>query len=192
MLPMVLSEVQRHLRRVLAMDLLRLVGLDDRATHLPEQMSGGEQQRVAIAVALANDPSVLLADEPTGELDSGTSEEVFEVFQAANREKGVTIVVVTHDPFVEGNVTRTVTIRDGRTSTETLRRAGYDRDGEDSMVATEYVILDRAGRLQLPAHFVEELELERRVRMTLETDHAQVWPDRDLTLSDLETGEEER
>lgn len=192
MLPMMLNDVRKRDRRDRAWELLGLAGLRERSDHLPDQLSGGEQQRVAIAVALANSPPLVLADEPTGELDSNTSSEIFDVFRAVNQEVGATIVVVTHDPLVESNVTRTVAIRDGRTSTEILRYAGVDDEGEQSMIAEEFVILDRAGRLQLPAHFVDELQLERRVRMTLEEDHAGVWPDRDLTLADLEEPEDDR
>ena len=94
----------------------------------PDQMSGGEQQRVAIAVVLANSPSVLLADEPTGELDSATAASVFAALQTANNELGVTVLVVTHDPAVSSVVRRTIAIRDGRTATETLRH-GAVSDG---------------------------------------------------------------
>lgn len=188
MLPMMLDDQPKRERRDRAWELLRLVGLSERSNHLPEQLSGGEQQRVAIAVALANKPPVLLADEPTGELDSATASEVFDVFRLVNQQEGVTIVVVTHDPYVVGNVSRTIAIRDGRTSTETLRYAEIDAEGGHSMVAEEFVILDRAGRLQLPEHYVEALNLERRVRMTLDEDHAKVWPDQAPTI---EADEEE-
>ncbi len=173
---MILAGTSRRQRSTAAKDLLELVGLADRRSHRPEQLSGGEQQRVAIAVALANDPSVLLADEPTGELDTATSAEVFQVMRDVNRERSVTIVVVTHDELVAGHVNRTVAIRDGRTSTETVRtRIGGPGDQPPP---EEYVVLDRVGRLQLPEHYVDALHLERRVRLTLDDDHASVWPDR--------------
>ncbi|MFD7165112.1 ABC transporter ATP-binding protein [Streptomyces violascens] len=144
----------------------------------PHQMSGGEQQRVAIAVALANSPSVLLADEPTGELDSATGEQIFAAFRTANEELGTTIVIVTHDQAVASEVRRTVAIRDGRTSTEVLRRTEVDAaTGEESLVAREYAMLDRAGRLQLPAEYTRALNMEHRVALELETDHIQIWPD---------------
>ncbi|MFI6050701.1 ABC transporter ATP-binding protein [Streptomyces violascens] len=144
----------------------------------PHQMSGGEQQRVAIAVALANSPSVLLADEPTGELDSATGEQIFAAFRTANEELGTTIVIVTHDQAVASEVRRTVAIRDGRTSTEVLRRTQVDAaTGEESLVAREYAMLDRAGRLQLPAEYTRALNMEHRVALELETDHIQIWPD---------------
>jgi ABC-type lipoprotein export system ATPase subunit len=177
-LPMQLDGVRRRERRERAEQLLEVVGLGDRMDRRPEQLSGGEQQRVAIAVALANRPGVLLADEPTGELDSRTSAEIFELLRRLNREMEETIVVVTHDPLVSEQVTRTVAIRDGRTSTETLRRASAAGDGEHELVAEEFAVLDRAGRLQLPRAHVEALSLERRVRLRLEPDHIGVWPDR--------------
>jgi ABC-type lipoprotein export system ATPase subunit len=114
-------------------------------------MSGGEQQRVAIGVALANSPSVLLADEPTGELDSATAASVFAALQTANAELGVTVLVVTHDPAVSSMVRRVIAIRDGRTSTETLR--------------------------QLPLEMTEALGMRDRVRLEPEPDHIGVWPD---------------
>jgi ABC-type lipoprotein export system ATPase subunit len=174
-LPMVLDG--RKARRARALELLELVGLADRAAHRPDRLSGGEQQRVAIAVALANDPSVVLADEPTGELDSQTSAEVFGLLRGINTALGTTIVIVTHDAFVSEQVQRTVAIRDGRTSTETLRRT-ETHEGDDRVIAEEYAVLDRAGRLQLPRSHVDALALRNRVRLRLEEDHVGIWPDR--------------
>lgn len=176
-LPMVLDGVgsERHAR---ATDLLTMMGLADKADRRPHELSGGEQQRVAVAVALSNRPEVLLADEPTGELDTATAQELFDVMRKANEELGVTIVVVTHDPLVNEQVQRTVAIRDGRTSTETLRRRSVTEDGDHHLVAEEYAVLDRVGRLQLPRAAVEALGLERRVRVVLEEDHVSIWPDR--------------
>ena len=138
-------------------------------------MSGGEQQRVAIAVALANSPAVLLADEPTGELDSATAASVFEALQTANSELGVTVLIVTHDPAVSSMVRRVIAIRDGRTSTETLRHDAADGSGTGH--AVEYAVLDRAGRLQLPLEMTEALGMRDRVRLEAEPDHIGVWPD---------------
>jgi ABC-type lipoprotein export system ATPase subunit len=174
-LPMILDG--RRARRERAMALLATVGLTERAHHRPERLSGGEQQRVAIAVALANQPEVLLADEPTGELDSTTSAEIFALLREVNSELGTTIVIVTHDALVSEQVGRTVAIRDGRTSTETLRRTELADDGEHRVIAEEFAVLDRAGRLQLPRSHVEALELRNRVRLRLEEDHVGVWPD---------------
>jgi ABC-type methionine transport system ATPase subunit len=176
---MILDGHDGRSRRDRAAELLALVGLVERADHRPDRLSGGEQQRVAIAVALANQPEVLLADEPTGELDTDTSHEIFELMRRVNRDVGTTIVIVTHDPLVSEQVQRTVAIRDGRTSSETLRRTAISDDGDHRVVAEEFAVLDRAGRLQLPRSHVEALELDRRVRLRLEPDHIGVWPDRD-------------
>ena len=97
-----------------ATELLGRVGLAQRATHRPSELSGGEQQRVAIARALVNEPAVILADEPTGELDSTTSDEILDTLRALNREQGVTLVVVTHDPGVAGRADRVIRMSDGR------------------------------------------------------------------------------
>lgn len=164
----------RRARSDRADELLDLLGVAECAGRRPAELSGGEQQRVAIAVALANRPQVILADEPTGELDSEGSEQVFEALRGVNRELGVTAVIVTHDPAVSEQVDRTVGIRDGRTSSETLRREASD----GRIIAQEYAVLDRAGRLQLPRDFMNTLRLRRRVRLELERDHIGVWPDR--------------
>jgi ABC-type lipoprotein export system ATPase subunit len=170
--------------RARAAELLELVGVAHCAGRRPDQLSGGEQQRTAVAVALANQPEVVFADEPTGELDEATGAEVFAALRTANAELGVTIVVVTHDPAVSGQVGRTVAIRDGRTATEVRRSRRTGADGTVELVSEEYAVLDRAGRLQLPAPFVSALELRDRVRVTLEPDHVQVRPD-----GDARTGE---
>ncbi|MFG3497395.1 ATP-binding cassette domain-containing protein [Streptomyces sp. NPDC047928] len=169
--------------------LLGAMGVADCRDRRPHQMSGGQQQRVAIAVALANDPSVLLADEPTGELDSGTAEQIFAAFRRANEEFGTTIVIVTHDQAVAGEVRRTVAIRDGRTSTEILRRTEVDAEtGHESLTAREYAMLDRAGRLQLPADYTAALGMRDRVMLRLQEDHIGVWPDEPDEPVDSEAG----
>lgn len=165
-------------RAARAESLLSLLEVADCRDRRPHQMSGGQQQRVSIAVALANEPSVLLADEPTGELDSRTAEQVFAALRMANQELGTTILIVTHDQSVASEVSRTVAIRDGRTSTETLRRTEVDATtGQESVVAREYAMLDRAGRLQLPADHTEALGMRDRVMLELEADHIGIWPD---------------
>ncbi|MFI6944337.1 ABC transporter ATP-binding protein [Streptomyces sp. NPDC050418] len=178
-LPMQLRGVRGRAKKTArAEELLELLGVGELRDRRPAQLSGGQQQRVAIAVALANDPEVLLADEPTGELDSATGRQIFEAFRAANEELGTTIVIVTHDQTVATEVRRTVAIRDGRTSTEVLRHTRIDAaTGEEHMVAREYAMLDRAGRLQLPADYTQTLEMRDRVALELETDHIGVWPD---------------
>ena len=101
-------------RHRLATDVLKAVGLGDRADHHPNQLSGGQQQRVAIARALINQPSILLADEPTGNLDTRTSIEVMDIFQTLNRERGITVLLITHEHDIAEYGTRTVTFRDGQ------------------------------------------------------------------------------
>jgi putative ABC transport system ATP-binding protein len=170
-------------RRERAAELLDLLGLGDCLHRRPDQLSGGEQQRAAIAVALVNDPKVLLADEPTGELDTATAAEVFGALQRANSDLGVTVLIVTHDPAVSSVVRRTVAIRDGRTSTEIHRHAVAGDDGEVAQHAVEYAVLDRAGRLQLPREMTEPLGMRDLVRLESEPDHIGVWPDRRATGS---------
>ena len=154
--------------------MLTDLGIDEVADRRPADLSGGQQQRLAIAVALANRPKVLFCDEPTGELDSAGSHEVYEALQSVNERDGTTVVVVTHDPGVEREVRRTVAIRDGRTASETLRhRTG---EGAHHVVAQEYAVLDRVGRLQLPREFVDALGLRQRVRVELVDDHIEIWP----------------
>jgi len=177
LVPLGLAAYPRRLRAARAAELLERVGVAHCAGRLPRQLSGGEQQRVAIAVALANDPPLLLADEPTGELDTATSHEIFDTLRAASTEAGVTVVVVTHDPTVSGQVGRTVSIRDGRTSSEVLRHTEHSDDGEARIVAQEFAVMDRAGRVQVPREFRQALELTRRVRLALEADHLELWPD---------------
>lgn len=174
-MPMVIAG--RGEREQRAGELLELLGVADCANRKPAELSGGQQQRVAIATALANSPAVLLADEPTGELDEVHSAEVLDIMRAAATELGTTVLIVTHDPMVSGHVSRTVQIRDGRTSTEVLRRTEVGPDGELREVAEEYAVLDRTGRLQLPEAHVTDLGLRERVRITREHRHVGVWPD---------------
>nr|WP_129789365.1 ABC transporter ATP-binding protein [Promicromonospora panici] len=176
-LPLELANaLPRRERRRRVEELLELLDVGHVAGRRPGEMSGGEQQRTAIAVAVANSPRVLLADEPTGELDEATSVEVLEALRGVNRETGVTTLIVTHDPTVSEHVARTIQIRDGRTSTETLRRTETDEHGQARHVSEEFAVLDRVGRLQLPQDFVHALDLRDRVRLALEADHVGVWP----------------
>ena len=139
----------RRDRRDRARRLLEDVGLGARVEHRPALLSGGEQARVAIAVALATEPTLVLADEPTGELDAATTAEIFEVMRTLNRDSGVTQIIVSHDPDLVDHVDRVVGLRDGRTSTE--MRRGIDDD------VTNAVVVDDVGRIQLPADVMEQL-----------------------------------
>ena len=176
-LPMTAARVPAATRKTRSLELLEALGVADCADRRPGELSGGQQQRVAIAVSLANEPEVLFADEPTGELDTATSAEVFGAMRDVNRELGVTVVVVTHDPAVSGQVERTVAIRDGRTSSEVLRRTATADNGDTHVIAEEYAVMDRAGRVQIPKDYREALALTRRVRLALEADHVTVKPD---------------
>ena len=175
-LPLTIAGAPRQERHDRAGELLELLGVGHCADRRPLEMSGGEQQRVSIAVALANGPRLLLADEPTGELDSETGAEVFAALRTVNRELGATVVVVTHDAAVSGQVARTVAIRDGRTSSEVLRSDGT---ADAPASAEEFAVMDRAGRVQLPREFREALDLTRRVRLALAEDHVQIRSDRE-------------
>ena len=175
-LPMALDGMEPGPAHLRACRLLEAVGLGHRLDSLPDRLSGGEQQRVAIAVGLANDPPILLADEPTGELDSQTSAEVFGVFRNLNQEFGVTIMVVTHDHAVADNVDRVVAIRDGRISSESFRRVRFE--GRDAHVYhEEFAVVDRSGRLQVPHEFLESLGIGDRARLQLVDGHIEIRPE---------------
>lgn len=171
--PMLLKGASGGERAQRALELLDVVGLADRAEFRPDRLSGGQQQRVAIAVALANNPPLLLGDEMTGQIDSQSASEVFETLRLVNEAFHTTIILVTHDPLVSSLVDRVVAIRDGRTSTEIRRRRDEISGHFDE---EEWVILDQAGRMQLPKPYVESLDLRERVKVKLEDDHVTVWP----------------
>ena len=177
LLPMRLGSLGRRERQRRAGFLLETLGIAHCADRTPDRMSGGEQQRAAIATALANQPRVLLADEPTGELDSVTAQDVFSALQTANTELGATVLVVTHDPAVSSQVRRTIAIRDGKTSSETIRHSATDEHGRTALHAREYATLDRAGRVQLPREMTRRLGMRDRVELQEEPDHIGVWPD---------------
>ncbi len=160
--------------------LLDLVGLEDRYHHKPIELSGGQQQRVAIAVALANEPQLLLADEPTGDLDSGTSDQVYELFQDLNRELGLTIIIVSHDPLIAEHVGRVVAIRDGKMASETVRRRKDANQQTDDEHFEELIVLDSAGRLQIPKEYREQLLIQNRVQMEVLDDGLLIRPAQNL------------
>ena len=187
-MPMLLSGYSNRHNR--ALELLEMVGLSARRNSMLGQMSGGEQQRVAIAIALANNPKLLLADEPTGAVDTKTANMVLEVFRELNRQTGVTIIIVTHDTNLSKSIDRVVAIRDGKTSSELIRKHSY----KDEMMSfdqlselsehqkaeaeaaeqghEELIVLDRVGRLQLPKDYLGALGLKGgdKVRVELEED----------------------
>ncbi len=165
-LPMLLTGVSSKIRRERSTELLDIVGLSHRHKHKPAQLSGGEQQRVAIAVALANRPPLLLADEPTGELDEVTAAEVLELLNNVNQELGTTIVIVTHDPAISTSVGRAVAIRDGKTSTETMRSVSFERTiGGEAEGTEEFLLVDSSGSVQIPREVLDQLSIKRRVKL---------------------------
>jgi len=171
-----IARVPRRSRSARVDELLAVLGVSHARDRLPSRMSGGEQQRAAIAVALANEPEVLFADEPTGELDEHNSAVVLEALRDVNERLGVTVLIVTHDPGVSSHVRRTVQIRDGRTSTEVLRSTRTDQEGNEEHLAEEFAVIDRVGRLQLPQEQVQRLGLHDRVRLGIEPTHIEVHP----------------
>lgn len=180
-LPMLFLKNQ-HDRRNRAIELLDMVGLGHRRKNRLEELSGGEQQRVAIAIALANNPKILLADEPTGAVDTKTATQILDVFRELNNSLGLTIVIVTHDQQISRKVDRVVAIRDGRTSSEFIRRRSYkeeleameSQEGMEEQQDTheELAVLDRAGRLQIPREYLEHLGLwgAKKIKVELEDD----------------------
>ncbi|MCL2408912.1 MAG: ABC transporter ATP-binding protein [Oscillospiraceae bacterium] len=149
-------------KRIRAMELLELVEMNGRANHRLSQLSGGEQQRVAIATAMANHPAVLLADEPTGNVDTRTTEVILDMFRTVNKALGTTIVIVTHDREISKRVERVVAIRDGKTSSEFVLSAGYaDKlsgiEGFSTGEQVELAVLDRAGRVQIPRELLDKI-----------------------------------
>lgn len=187
-LPQLLGGVKAHRRARHAEELLELVGLKGFGKKKPMQLSGGEQQRVAIAVAISNEPTLLLADEPTGELDSATASEIFKLLRALNQQLGLTIITVTHDVAIAAVMDRTIAIRDGRTSTETVRREEpltavdqYEAKasaviGLSSATHQESVLIDRVGRLQLPKEALEDIPFNGRAVVRILDDHVELWP----------------
>ncbi|MBU9712556.1 ABC transporter ATP-binding protein [Evansella tamaricis] len=166
-LPMMLKG---RYKRERAMELLEMVGLGGKIHSKLHMLSGGEQQRVAIAISLVNSPSLLLADEPTGSVDTRTADIILDVFRELNQSLGVTIVIVTHDMQLSRKMDRVVAIRDGKTSSEIIRRPVYkqqeddethnDSDPMEEDTHVEYAVLDRAGRIQVPRDYLDSIGIK--------------------------------
>jgi putative ABC transport system ATP-binding protein len=180
-LPMILAGTGRRERREWSRELLETVGLWEHRRHKPAQLSGGQQQRIAIAVSLANKPRLLLADEPTGEVDSATAADILTLLHQLNRQYDLTIIVVTHDPQVATAVDRVMTVRDGRTSSEAVRRPAEVEAAlaaQPAPLFEEYVVVDGAGRLQLPPHLRERRGIGGRVTVELADDGILIKPEK--------------
>ncbi len=179
-MPMLLKGAKEKRER--ATYLLTKVGLEKRMNSRLDQMSGGEQQRVAIAIALANKPKILLADEPTGSVDTKTSAAILDIFKELNKSEGITIVIVTHDVKLARHIDRVVAIRDGRTSSEIIRKKSYAdelselsaadaeniENGEQEDIHEELAVLDRSGRVQLPREYLDALEIKGGSKVKVE------------------------
>lgn len=173
MLPMYLSDGRK--KREKALELLELVGMSAKKHSRLNMLSGGEQQRIAIAIALANSPDLLLADEPTGSVDPRTADTIFDIFTELNKA-GQTILIVTHDVALSKKVKRVVAIRDGKISSERILKEKYaDRLKEVSIdwraedTQEEYAIVDKAGRVQIPRELLESLNLkDNKVKIELQ------------------------
>ncbi|RNB85668.1 ABC transporter ATP-binding protein [Brevibacillus panacihumi] len=174
-LPMLIAGQRKRDR---ARELLEIVGLGHRKKNKLSELSGGEQQRVAIAIALANEPKLLLADEPTGSVDSKTAAMILDLFKELNRTMGLTVVIVTHDPEIAKKVDRVVAIRDGKTSSEILRRdtAGEQEEGEAENTHEEWAVLDQAGRLQIPQEYLQAIGAEGKIKIELEEGRIVLYP----------------
>jgi ABC-type lipoprotein export system ATPase subunit len=161
-----------------ALKLLEMVGMAHRKNNKLNQLSGGEQQRIAISIALANNPRLLLADEPTGSVDTKTTNQIFDVFRELNSILNLTIVIVTHDRQIAKKVDRVVAIRDGRTSSEFIRKKSYAEEiaelGSISELSTdkethdELAVVDRTGRLQIPGEYLEALGMKGKNKIKVE------------------------
>ncbi|MCX6050252.1 MAG: ABC transporter ATP-binding protein [Chloroflexi bacterium] len=180
-LPMLAAGVASATATIHALELLEAVGLSDRRRHRLAQLSGGQQQRIAIAVALANRPQLLLADEPTGEVDSATAQRIWQVLRQLSARYGLTTVIVSHDRAIARVVDRVVSIRDGKTSTETIRQrdtapatptmASSQANTNPITVSEERfeerTVLDIAGRLQIPREYLEQRGIKTRAVVQL-------------------------
>ncbi len=182
--PMIFNSGRK--RRERALELLDMVGLSHRSKSRLQELSGGEQQRVAIAIALANNPQLLLADEPTGSVDRKTADMIYELFRTLNRKLNLTIVIVTHDRQLSRQVERVVAIRDGRTSSEFLLKHSYleelaklqalglsEQDSADKS-HEELAVLDRSGRLQLPREYLTALGIQGRGMLKAEMEDGRI------------------
>ncbi|MCJ7841298.1 ABC transporter ATP-binding protein [Lederbergia sp. NSJ-179] len=169
----------RH-KRSRAQELLEMVGMGHRLKSKLGSLSGGELQRVAIAISLANQPSLILADEPTGSVDGETADVILDVFHRLNRELGVTIVIVTHDTQLTNKMDRVVAIRDGKTSSEIVRLSHFLKEeqeaDEDQQAEThvELAVLDSARRIQVPEEYLEAIGITNTNKVRMEVENGKI------------------
>ena len=173
-LPMAMAGISASRRRDRSKELLSSLGLEDKAGRLPHELSGGEQQRAAIGVGLANRPPLLLADEPTGELDTENAQQVFGLLRDLGRTYQATVVVVTHYAGAAEFVDRVVHIRDGRISSEIYTSPTFQRPG--STTVEEFLVVDRAGRLQLPPEYSEKFQSGGLAKFQLDGENVTITP----------------
>lgn len=173
-LPLIISGKTKT--RARALEILEMVGLSNRKNNKLSQLSGGEQQRIAISIGVINHPKILLADEPTGSVDSKSSNMILDIFREFNKSLGITIIIVTHDRQFSKKVDRVVAIRDGRTSSEFIRTKSYNEElaelanSINEATHMELAVLDRAGRLQLPKEYLEALGMSGKNKIRVETE----------------------
>ena len=185
-IPQLARGIGPRMRRRRTQELLEAVDLAGMEQRYPNQLSGGQQQRASIAVAIAHHPPLLLADEPTGELDSITTQQILRLFRSLQETHDLTILVVTHDPVVAASADRAVGLRDGRTSTETRRRLEISTPlGADEILTAsglpandhqDLLVVDRVGRLQLPGDVMDELSIRGLAELRRAGDHVEIWP----------------
>jgi ABC-type lipoprotein export system ATPase subunit/bifunctional DNA-binding transcriptional regulator/antitoxin component of YhaV-PrlF toxin-antitoxin module len=176
-LPLTLAGYDGPKKRSRAQELLDAVGVAARGYHSVSELSGGEQQRLSIAVALANDPRLLLADEPTGNVDEANALMIYQIFKDLNRQYNLTTLIVSHDPNLAQHVDRVVAIRDGKITSEKIWQ--FTADGAEvdpgltahemnpGMYIHELTVLDSAGRLQIPKEYLERHQIKGRVELEI-------------------------
>ncbi len=180
--PMMITGLKN--RRDRARELLDMVGLKNKYKSKLGELSGGEQQRVAIAIALANNPKLILADEPTGSVDSSNTYKIMELFEKLNRELGVTIVIVTHDLKISSMVDRVISISDGMIGSEMLKKEDYqkrlselDNIAQPAESHEEYAVIDNKGRIKIPEEYIENMKLRggERVKIRKSADGLEIY-----------------